>query len=163
LRQNLDKNQNLPPKNSLKKSSQKNPPKKILSKNFSQKIPPKQFRQKNSSKKIPPKNSSEKILQKNSLSHKKSKILKISNSLHRTWRPKTLSGLLLKKINLLILIITFLWKTRLTTTIKYILLTGANYLVLYFLNLCPIFKTPIYISFQNTKRNAFGTFIIAKK
>jgi hypothetical protein len=93
LRQNIDKNINsllIPPKEfPPKKSSQKNPHKIILPKNFSQKIPPNKFLQKN-----PPKNSKKnpKKIQKNS--QKISKILKVSNSLHRTCRPKTLSGLL---------------------------------------------------------------------
>ena len=91
LRQNLDKNHNLNkqinsnvnkefrPKNSSQKSSQK-----IFPKKFSQKIPPKKFCQK-----IPPKKSSGKIpktFQKKfrTISQKFPKILKISNSLHRT-------------------------------------------------------------------------------
>ena len=64
------------PKNPPKKSSQKNPLKKFLPKNSSKKIPPKKIPKKfpKNSKKIP------------------KKFLR-SNSLHRTWRPKTLSGL----------------------------------------------------------------------
>jgi hypothetical protein len=71
----------------------------MLISEFLQKNPPKKFFQKNSSKKIPPKNPPKKF-PKNSqkkirkISQKISKILKVSNSLHRTWRPKTLSGLL---------------------------------------------------------------------
>jgi hypothetical protein len=115
LRQNLDRNQNLDKqvnsnvnKEFLPKKSPNNPPKKS-----SQKNPPKMFLQKNSAKKIPPKNPSEKVLkkfQKNSkkkkfqkksknfktISQKIPKILKISNSLHCTWRPKTHSGLFLE-------------------------------------------------------------------
>ena len=89
---------NKSPKNPPKKISQKNPPKKssqknphkkissqknILPKHFFQKIPPKKSFQKN-----PPK-----IFQKNS--QKYSKIFQniSQKSLHRTWRPKTLSGL----------------------------------------------------------------------
>ena len=81
------------PKNSPKKFSQKILPKKssqkILQKNFSKKITTKKFRPKKSSQKISkkfPKNFKTK-------SEKNHKILKIFHSLHRTWRPKTLSGL----------------------------------------------------------------------
>ena len=91
---------------------QRIPPKKFLPKKFSKKIPPKKLRQKNSFKKILPKNSlkiskkKSKKFQKFSKNFKKNpknsqiipKILKISNSPHRTWRPKTLSGLFLKEI-----------------------------------------------------------------
>jgi hypothetical protein len=102
LPQNLDKNINsfhVPYSNDLadlnnvnKEFLQKNPPKKILQKNFSQKIPPKTNLQKKSSKKnhtkkILPKQPSKKIHPKEFLSKnskKIPKILKISNSLHRT-------------------------------------------------------------------------------
>ena len=81
-----------------KKSSQKNPPKKFLPKTSSQENPPNKILQKNSQK-IPPK------FQKNSknfktISQKIPKILKISNSLHRTWMPKTLSGLFSRRMQI---------------------------------------------------------------
>jgi hypothetical protein len=107
LRQNLDKSinpfQSLTDSNRLvdlnntnkeflpKKSSQKNPLKKSC-----QKTPPKKSKEN-------PKNSPQKSPKK---SQKKSKqflkkflILKISNSQHRNWRPKTLSGLFVSAID----------------------------------------------------------------
>jgi hypothetical protein len=72
----------------------------FLSKNFSKKILPKKSSQNIHPQKIipnksPPKNKkksrkNKKKFQKNS---QKIPTLKIFNSLHRTWRPKTLSGL----------------------------------------------------------------------
>jgi hypothetical protein len=82
------------PENPPKKILQKNPPKKILQKKSSKKNPRK-------IQKIPPKNP-EKIQKIFKQFLKKFLILKISNSLHRTWRLKTLSGLfkfqILKKL-----------------------------------------------------------------
>ena len=101
--QNLDKQINslyikmkkiIPPKEFLQKqssqkSSQKNPPK-----NPSNKISHKKFLQKKFRQKIPPKKSLRKIPKKiQTIFQKIPNFLKISNSLHRTWRPKTLSGL----------------------------------------------------------------------
>ena len=100
-------------KNSSQKILSKNPPKKSSQKISPKKTPSKKFCQKDSSKKsfgkIPKKFL--KKIQKNSknsatistnnpknfqtISQKIPKILKIFNSLHRTWRPKTLSGLFL--------------------------------------------------------------------
>ena len=77
------------PSNSSQRIPHKIPPKKLLPANSYQKISPKKFLPKNSSQKILLKNS-QKISQK---IQKISKILKISDSLHQTWRPKTLSGL----------------------------------------------------------------------
>ena len=65
---------------------------KILQKNPHKKFP-------TNSQTIPKKNSPSKNLENfHTSSQKIPKILKISNSLHRTWRPKTLSGLFLPKI-----------------------------------------------------------------
>jgi predicted PurR-regulated permease PerM len=85
--------------------------KEFLPKRSSQKKTPKEFLQKNPRKiqKILQKNPRkiQKILQKNPEKFPKNSkqflkeflILKISNSLHRTWRPKTLSGLFLLLLN----------------------------------------------------------------
>ena len=77
----------IPPKKILKNispknSSQKISSKKILQKKFLQKNPPKKY----------PKNSRKNPKKFQTISLKIPKILKISDSLHRTWRPKTLSG-----------------------------------------------------------------------
>jgi hypothetical protein len=95
FRQNLDKDQNLDKQiNSFYiEIKQRIPPIKILPKKSFRKIP-KKFQKK--FQKIPKKSKQfpknfQTISQKTS--QKIPKILKISNSLHRTWRPKTLSGL----------------------------------------------------------------------
>ena len=105
----VNSSQRIPPREFLpKKSSQKNPPKKFIPKNSSQKNCPKKFSQKILQKKFSQKRSSQKISPKKFLPKKSSKkiLLKDSQkfpnnfsnnlkiSLHRTWRPKTLSGLL---------------------------------------------------------------------
>ena len=90
-----------------KNSSQENPPKKILPRKSSSKNPPKKILP----KKILQKNSSKKILQKNPKIKKKTQKTKQfpnnfskipnfekSNSLYRTWRPKTLSGFFFHQI-----------------------------------------------------------------
>ena len=87
----------------LPKNSTNNPPKKNFPKKSSKKIPPKKFRQKKLLQKffgkIPKKcfkksKNFQKFPKKfYTISQKIIKILKISNSLHRTWRPKPLSGL----------------------------------------------------------------------
>ena len=84
----------IPQKKSFqKKSSKKIFPKKSSTKKSSQKFLPKKILKINSFNKILlkiPKNF-QKIFQR--ISQKISKILKVSNFLHRTWKPKTLSGL----------------------------------------------------------------------
>ena len=88
--------QKLSPKKSPPKNASKNlPQKKILPKNYSKtslkKNPLKKFQKKIPKKfqKIPPKNPKK----LSSISQEILKILKIFNSLHHTWRPKTLSAL----------------------------------------------------------------------
>ena len=126
---NKESSQSIPPKKSFqKKSLKKNLPKKFLPKKSSQKISPQKILQKIPPKKsfgkIPWKfqkksTESSKIKYKNSKNSpttfkkiKKKipnnfkskfqipKILKISNSLQRTWRPKTLLGLLWCKMSI---------------------------------------------------------------
>jgi hypothetical protein len=90
FRQYLDKNQNLDQQiksNINKEFLQKSPPKGFLPKNFSKKFSPKNSPQNNPSKKFRQKQFSKKS-QKNPQNIPK--ILKISNFLHRTWRPKNL-------------------------------------------------------------------------
>ena len=76
-----------------KKSSQKSS-QKILPKNLSQKIPPKIFLQKN----LLPKKFQQNPKNFQTISQNNSMIFKISNSLHRTWRPKTISGLFVERL-----------------------------------------------------------------
>ena len=105
---NSNSSQRIPPKNILsKKSSQKE---------SSQKIPSKKFLQKNPPKKYP------KTSQKNpkTISQKISKILKVSNSLHRTWRPKTLSGLLFTNSSKYVSVASYWHRTLLTSFIYHL-------------------------------------------